>query len=245
MLGWLAGVGLASLVGAGYNAMAPRSQLFGRTFIGHPGGSRQLALTFDDGPNDPWTPRLLDVLARHEVRATFFLIGKYVVERPDITRQIAAAGHVVGNHTYSHPNLIFCSASEVAGQIRQCSSALQDAVGEHSSLFRPPYGGRTPHVLSLVRQSGLECVMWRVSGYDWKATSSTQIEERLSDAIEGGEVILLHDGGHRHLGVNREFTVSAVDRLITRYKSQGFEFVSVSRMMEARSPVSVQSATRR
>jgi peptidoglycan/xylan/chitin deacetylase (PgdA/CDA1 family) len=236
MLGFLAGAGLASLVCAGYKAMAPRSQLFGRTFIGQPSSSRQLALTFDDGPNDPWTLRLLEVLARHEVRATFFLIGKYVVERPEIARQIGGAGHVIGNHTFSHPNLIFCSAGEVARQIKQCSSALQDALGEHSFLFRPPYGARTPNVLRLVRQCGLESVMWSASGYDWKATSATQIEQRLSDTIEGGEVILLHDGGHHYIGVDREFTVSAVDRLITRYKSEGFEFVTVTKMMEGQSP---------
>src|SRR5215831_7729661 len=91
---------------AGYAAMAPRSQLYGRTLT-HGSDPAQMALTFDDGPNDPHTMRLLEVLARHNARATFFLIGKYVQQRPDIVRAIAAAGHEIGNHTFTHPNLIF------------------------------------------------------------------------------------------------------------------------------------------
>src|SRR5579864_9065510 len=165
MLGLLATAGMATLAAAGYNTMAPRSQLFGRTFIGAGNGSRQLALTFDDGPNDPWTPRLLDILARHQVQATFFLIGRFVAQRPEIARQVCAAGHIIGNHTYDHPNLIFVRPREVEVQIRQCGDALQQAVGAHSNLFRPPYGGRTPHSLRKVRDCGLAPVLWSVSGW--------------------------------------------------------------------------------
>jgi len=232
MLGLIAGAGLVSLAAAGYNSMAPRSQLFGRTFTGVGDGSRQLALTFDDGPNDPWTLRLLDVLRRHEVCATFFLIGRYVSERPEIAQQIAAAGHVIGNHTYSHPNLIFTSAKEVEQQIKRCSYALNQTVGKHSSLFRPPFGGRTPQVLRAVRKCGLQPVMWSVSGRDWNASSMGEIETKVWDGVEGGEVILLHDGGHQHMGVDRSATVQAVDHLITRYRNEGFRFVTVPEMME-------------
>src|SRR5512141_1862674 len=91
--------GVATAVTAGYNTMAPRSQLYGRTFIGEQPGSRRLALTFDDGPNDPHTLDLLDVLARHNVRATFFMLGSFVNKRPDIAVAVSAAGHVIGNHT--------------------------------------------------------------------------------------------------------------------------------------------------
>ena len=120
MLGLLGGIGLATMAAAGYNAMAPRSQLYGRTFAAADKGSQQVALTFDDGPNDPWTPRVLEVLARHSVPATFFLIGRFVLERPELAEQIAAGGHVIGNHTFTHPNLIFTSGSEVERQIKRC-----------------------------------------------------------------------------------------------------------------------------
>ena len=104
--------------------------------------SKQLALTYDDGPNDPHTLRLLEVLARHNVHATFFLIGRYVQQRPDIVRELVKAGHVIGNHTFTHPLLTFKSARPNFGQqFDRCERALTDAVGEHSNLFRPPFGG--------------------------------------------------------------------------------------------------------
>jgi peptidoglycan-N-acetylglucosamine deacetylase len=124
-----AGVGAAAAI-AGVSAIAPRSQLFGRTFIGRP-GTKQLALTYDDGPNDPYTPQLLDVLAKHGVPATFFVIGKYVQMRPDLVRRIAAEGHEIGNHTYAHPNLAIHSRDRLFRELMQCEFAL-DAAGIRS-----------------------------------------------------------------------------------------------------------------
>lgn len=233
MLGLLATAGLATLAATGYNTMAPRSQLFGRTFIGAGRGSRLLALTFDDGPNDPWTPRLLEVLARHQVHATFFLVGRYVAKRPEIAQQVAAAGHAIGNHTWDHPNLIFVSPREVETQIKRCAQVLEQAVGSHSNLFRPPFGGRTPQALRVVRRCGLVPVLWSVSGWDWEAKSAAEVENKVMGSVEGGEVILLHDGGHRQLGADRSYTVTAVDHLIARCRDQGFQFVTVPEMMKA------------
>src|SRR5215813_908794 len=99
----------AAVFSAGYQSMAPTGQWFGRAFHGLPRGSKQIALTFDDGPNDPHTLNLLDVLAKHNARATFFLIGQFVTERPDIVRDVVKAGHVIANHTFTHPLLIFAS----------------------------------------------------------------------------------------------------------------------------------------
>src|ERR1700689_3273470 len=143
-----------AVAAAGYQSMAPTGQWYGRTFTGLPRGSRQIALTYDDGPNDPHTLRLLEVLARHGVQATFFLIGRYVQQRPEIAREIVQAGHVVGNHTFTHPLLIFKGESEIREELSQCRSALQDAIGQHSNLFRPPFGGRRPAVLRVARELG-------------------------------------------------------------------------------------------
>src|SRR3989454_9152528 len=131
MLG-LALTAAAAVAAAGYQSMAPTGQWYGRTFTGLGRGSKQLALTFDDGPNDPHTLRLLEVLSKHNVRATFFLIGRYVQARPDIVRELAKGGHVIGNHTFTHPNLIFASAQHTRTQLEDCEQALTDAVGEHS-----------------------------------------------------------------------------------------------------------------
>lgn len=221
----------AAAVAAGYQSMAPTGQWYGRTFTGLRRGSRQLALTFDDGPNDPHTLRLLEVLAKHGVHATFFLIGRFAQQRPDIAREIAAAGHIIGNHTFSHPLLIFKSQSEIRREISQCRAALEDAVGSHSNLFRPPFGGRRPAVLRVTRELGLEPVMWNVTGYDWNAASSDAIERQINKRVRGGDVILLHDGGHKQVGADRSKTVMAVDRLIAHYKSAGYEFLTIPEMM--------------
>ena len=216
---------------AGYQSMAPTGQWYGKTFTGLASGSRRLALTYDDGPNDPHTLRLLEVLARHEVRATFFLIGRYVRQRPDIVREISRAGHVVGNHTFSHPLLIFQSDSEIRRQLVECQAALQDAVGESSNLFRPPFGGRRPAVLRIARGLGLETIMWNVTGYDWNAPPAEVIEKKVVRQVGGGDVILLHDGRHKEMGADRSQTVIATERLIGRYREQGFGFLTVPQMM--------------
>src|SRR5438128_12577447 len=179
MLG-LALTAAAAVAAAGYQSMAPTGQWYGRTFTGLGRGSKQLALTFDDGPNDPHTLRLLDVLAKHRVQATFFLIGRYVKHRPDIAQAITRQGHVIGNHTLTHPLLIFQPGSRVRQEILQCREAMSDAVGEDSNLFRPPRGGRRPGTFQIVRQLGLEPVMWNVTGYDWNAPSADYIERRVS-----------------------------------------------------------------
>jgi peptidoglycan/xylan/chitin deacetylase (PgdA/CDA1 family) len=232
MAGFL--IGAAALGYAGYAAYAPRSQLYGRTYLGAGRGSRQLALTFDDGPNDPHTLRLLEVLARHDVKATFFLIGRFVAEKPEIAREVARAGHAIGNHTFNHPNLIFCSAARVRSELEQCRTVLAETVGEHSNLWRPPFGARLPHVLSVGRKLGLEPVMWTVSSNDWKIRSADAIEQRVARRIRGGDVILMHDGGHVRMGANRARTVEATDRLIRRFKDQGYEFVTVEEMAGAK-----------
>jgi len=227
----LTAISTAAAVAAGYQSIAPTGQWYGRTFTGLPRSSRQIALTYDDGPNDPHTLRLLEVLARQDVQATFFLIGRHVQQHQEIAREIVQAGHAVGNHTLTHPLLTFKSESEIRGQLSECRAALQDAIGEHSNLFRPPFGGRRPAVLRVARELGMEPVMWNVTGYDWNAPPADVIERKVAKQIRGGDVILLHDGGHKEMGADRSQTVMATDRLIVRYKSEGYEFVTIPRMI--------------
>ena len=227
----VATIGLA--VYAGYHTMAPRSQLYGTTFIGNGGSRREMALTFDDGPNDPYTLQLLDVLSKYNVKATFFLIGKYVDLRPDIVRDIVAAGHEIGNHTYTHPNLIFKSQADLREELSRCETALANAVGEkHSPLFRPPFGARRPAVLRTVRKLGLEPIMWSVTGYDWSAKSSKEIERKVTKQVRGGDVILLHDGGHLAFGTDRSHTVKATAKLIEKYQGEGWVMRTVGEMRD-------------
>jgi peptidoglycan/xylan/chitin deacetylase (PgdA/CDA1 family) len=228
----LSGAVTAAAMAAGYQSMAPTGQWYGRTFKGLAARSKQLALTYDDGPNDPHTLRLLEVLARHDALATFFLIGRFVKQRPDIVRQIAQAGHAIGNHTFTHPLLTFKSEAEIRRELTECGTAIAEAMGEHSNLFRPPFGGRRPAVLRVARELGLEPVMWNITGYDWNAPPAEAIERKMSEKIHGGDVILLHDGGHKQMGADRSQTVTATDHLIARYKSNGYTFVTTSQMLQ-------------
>ncbi|HEY2498458.1 MAG TPA: polysaccharide deacetylase family protein [Candidatus Angelobacter sp.] len=223
---------------AGYATMSPGSQLYGRTLT-HGNDPQQMALTFDDGPNDPHTLHLLDVLAKHDAKATFFLIGQYVRQRPEIARAILAAGHEIGNHTYSHPNLIFVSARRLRQELEDCNKALEDAVGMKVSLFRPPFGGRRPNVLRTAHALGLQPIMWSVTAYDWSANSAEAVVEKVKQQVQSHrkpktEIILLHDGGHLTFGADRSRTVNATGQLLQAYAEKRFVRVSdITRVSKA------------
>jgi peptidoglycan/xylan/chitin deacetylase (PgdA/CDA1 family) len=217
--------------GAAYAALWPQSQIFGKVLIAGPDPS-EIALTYDDGPNPAVTERLLEVLARHEVRATFFLIGNFVRQRPDLAQAIAAAGHLIGNHTMTHPWLAWQSAACIREELTGCNAALEDALGAPIRFFRPPHGARRPYVLSLAHDLGLTTVQWNVIANDWNPLSPQQILANITRGITRNRKkarasnILLHDGGHTALNQPRIATVEATDQLITRYKQTNAKFVT-------------------
>ena len=212
-------------------AMWPTSQIFGRTIVAGRDPS-EIALTYDDGPNDPWTYRLLDVLAKKNVRAAFFFIGRFVRQRPQIARAVRDAGHLVGNHTMTHPLLVLRSPQRVRYELEACNRALEDSLGQPVRYFRPPHGGRRPDVLAAVRRLGLTPVMWNVTAHDWDASHSGAISSRMQKGIAAnrrygrGSNILLHDGGQAGMGENRSFTVTATEALLESYAGTGFRFVT-------------------
>ena len=229
----LGAIGVAGVATwAGFESIWPTMHAYGRSFVGLQPGSRKLALTYDDGPNDPDTLRLMEVLDRHDVKATFFVLGKFVRQKPKIVRALASAGHAIGNHSWDHPCLIFASNSELRRQVQQTQSAIFDACGVTPTLFRPPFGGRRPGTLSHVRVLGLEPVMWNVTCYDWKPTSAAKVIAHARRQIRGGNVILMHDGDQRAMGTDRDHSVEATERLIAHYKAEGFEFVTIPEMMK-------------
>jgi peptidoglycan-N-acetylglucosamine deacetylase len=216
---------------AGLESMWPTLHAYGRSFVGLEPGSRMLALTYDDGPNDPDTLRLMDVLARRGVKATFFVLGRFVQQKPEIVRALASAGHTIGNHSWDHPRLIFASDGELRRQVEQTQTAIFDACGVTPTLFRPPFGGRRPGTLQAVRALGLEPVLWNVTCYDWKPTSADKVFAHARRQMGGGDVILMHDGDQQAMGADRSHTVNATDRLVAQYKGEGYEFVTVPEMM--------------
>jgi peptidoglycan-N-acetylglucosamine deacetylase len=235
----LGGIGVAGLAAwAGFESMWPTMHAYGRSFIGLEPGSRKLALTYDDGPNDPHTRRLVEVLDRYNVKATFFVLGRFVQEKPEIVRALAAGGHEIGNHSWDHPRLIFVSSEELQRQVRQTQTAIFDACGVTPTLFRPPYGGRRPGTLNSVRALGLEPVMWSVTCYDWKPTAADRVVAHAKRQIRGGDVILMHDGDQAAMGADRSHTVAATERIVAHYKAEGFEFVTIPDMMRKQLAIS-------
>lgn len=232
---WItSGAALALLAGGyAYAALDPRSQIFGRTIVaGH--NPAELALTFDDGPNDPWSGRLLEVLARHEVRATFFLIGRYVRERPDLVREIQAAGHLIGNHTLTHPWLAVESPRRVRDELAGCNAAIEDVLGQTVRFFRPPHGARRPDVLRTGNELGLTPVLWNAMGFDWRPNAtSASITVSLERGIHRNRIagrgsnLLLHDGGHISIGADRSRSVEAAQRMLERYTPASMRYVTV------------------
>ena len=221
-MGTLATLGLAA-GGCAYAAMWPTSQIFGRTLTA-PRRPGELALTFDDGPNPACTPRLLDILASYDAQATFFMLGSFAEREPELVRRVLAAGHLIGNHSWSHPNLARTSSGEVYEQLARTLETLEQIVGKKIKYFRPPYGARRPHVLRSARQLGMVPVTWNAMTNDWAESSADATAGRLIRAIDrlerhgNASNIVLHDGNHKQLGADRNASVSAAGQLLARYK---------------------------
>lgn len=237
----LSAAGAALLVGGYFYAgMWPESQIFGRTLIAGDDPD-EIALTYDDGPNDGHTERLLDILARHNAQATFFLIGRFARQRPDLVRRIQAAGHTIGNHTWTHPRLIFQPPARVREELFTTNSALEDILGERVRYFRPPYGARRPAVLRIARELGLVPVQWNVMAFDWKPIPSEGLLERMERGIDRnqrhnrGSNLLLHDGGHTGIGVDRSRTIAATAALLERWHGRA-HFITVAQWSEHLEP---------
>ena len=222
-LGAAAGIGLAA-GGCAYAALWPGSRLFGEALIAPPRPG-ELALTFDDGPNPAWTPRLLDILATHQVQATFFLVGRYAEAEPELVRRIVAAGHLIGNHSWSHVNLALTAASRVKEELTRTSQTLEQIAGVPVRYFRPPFGARRPVVFLIARSLGMVPVLWNAMTTDWSEPLADRIAERLTRKIDRLERqgraanIVLHDGSHLDRAADRGPSVAAAGQLVARYKS--------------------------
>jgi Predicted xylanase/chitin deacetylase len=208
------------------------NQFFGTVFA-H-GGMREplVALTFDDGPSR-YTPQILDILAKYDVKATFFAIGKNVEHYPDIACRIVREGHVIGNHTYSHP---FWVPMETPGQIKSevdhAETAIQNVTGVSTHLFRPPHGWRSPWMAQMLKKNDFTVVTWTVSPEDWEHISADVVAKRVLSRTHSGAIILLHDGLETKEIFQKENTIQALPAIISELKNRGYRFVTVPQLME-------------
>lgn len=186
----------------------------------------EVALTFDDGPNPYYTQQVLAVLQQYGIKATFFCIGRQVAEYPWLVQQEYAAGNVIGNHTWSHPDLTKLSSDDILTQINTTSDAIQQAIGVRPTFFRPPYGVFNANVLTQANQLGLTTIIWNDEARDWTTPGISVISSRILGLAGNGAIILLHDGGG-----NRSQTVAALPTIITSLRQQGYTFVTLPQMV--------------
>jgi peptidoglycan/xylan/chitin deacetylase (PgdA/CDA1 family) len=185
-----------------------------------------IALTFDDGPSPVYTPQVLSILQHYKVHATFFCIGEWVQLYPGLVQETFRAGNVIGDHTWSHPDLTRLSPYAVRWQLSSASAAIQYAIGSPPVLFRPPYGATDAAVVSVASQLGLLQILWTVDPRDWSRPGVDAIVNIVLSHATNGSIILMHDGGG-----NRSETVLALPLIITALQQRGFSFVTVPQLL--------------
>jgi len=225
-----------------YAAVAPGAQLFGPT-LRHTTAPNNLAITFDDGPNPAITPQLLNLLDRYNAKATFFVVGKFVRESPALTKEIVARGHLLGNHTDSHPNLFFCGPQETRDELIRGSEAIHQAAWLDPRWFRPPFGFRSPWLGEIVHRQNMRTVMWSLIPGDWRNKSADWLTGRMQPIADRarrklppgsgygggllGDILCLHDGYHAANNADRTRTLAALEYWLPRWRDLGLEFVTI------------------
>ncbi|GAA0383621.1 hypothetical protein GCM10009530_38090 [Microbispora corallina] len=184
-----------------------------------------IALTFDDGPW-PYTPALLDTLKKHKAKATFFVLGRKVANRPELTRRIVAEGHDIGNHTWDHEVLTTLSDEEVLSTVSSTTDIIRETIGKAPTMMRPPSGATNSRVGALMAQLGLPQILWTGSTLDWQARNTKVIAKRTLALAKRNGVILLHD-------IVPE-TVKAMPGVLTTLEKQGYRFVTITTLLQGR-----------
>ncbi|NCO65910.1 MAG: hypothetical protein COW32_10120 [Candidatus Aquicultor secundus] len=193
-----------------------------------------VAITFDDGPNSTYTPQILDVLKEKGVKATFFTVGLHVKKYPDIARRIVDEGHDIGNHTYTHKDLVPTTRRMILAQVHKTDQVIQRITGVSTNLFRPPRGIYSSAVRRLlVDEKGYRLILWTVSSVDWRGLSPRSILRRIARYARPGAILLFHDSGAlvRREGASRENTVESLPLVIDYLQAKGYEIVPISEML--------------
>jgi peptidoglycan/xylan/chitin deacetylase (PgdA/CDA1 family) len=234
-------IALSAAAVAAYGATNPRSELFGPT-VWRTNSPRKLAITFDDGPNPKITPDLLQLLDRYEARTTFFMVGRFAQECPELVREIIVRGHAIGNHTVTHANLFWNTPTQIRQQMQRCNEAIGTITGTTPKWFRPPWGMRNPWVVSSATGMGMRTALWTLLPGDWRAKPASWLIERMEPIAKRaqssnlsdnnlhashGEVLCLHDGDYRFLNADRRATVGALQYWLPRWRDLGLEFVTI------------------
>jgi peptidoglycan-N-acetylglucosamine deacetylase len=188
-----------------------------------------IAMTFDDGPSEKLTPKLLNLLAAHHIKATFFVIGQNVAEHPEILQRAIHEGHEVGNHSWSHPNFGKMSDESVRRQLKMTEDAITNACGVRPTLMRPPYGSLSARQKRWIHEEfGYRIILWDVDPLDWKRPGAKTVTNRILAQTRAGSIVLSHD---IHPG-----TIEAMPDTLSQLEAKGFKFVTVSELIAMAKP---------
>jgi peptidoglycan/xylan/chitin deacetylase (PgdA/CDA1 family) len=229
LIGAAAGAGFTAI---GLGVFHPKVALFGPERSHGPRGSKQVALSFDDGPHPEFTPRIAEVLAKANAQATFFCIGALVEKHPDVARGLLAAGHELANHTFTHDTFrhLF-SASALTEDLRRCQSLLA-TFGKAPRWYRPAVGIRNPPVHAAAKAVGVEVVTWSHAARDGALTLDEARARRMAAKAQSGDILVLHDGVRSDQFAGREGTVKWLPALLEGLRERGLQPVTVSKLFE-------------
>lgn len=189
--------------------------------------TKQIALTFDDGPSIQNTEEILRILKEYQIRATFFVIGENAAAEPDRIRMIYEAGHEIGNHTYTHAYITKLEKAALREEIQKTEDVLKQITGEKPCIFRPPGGYYDEESLALLEEMGYRSILWSLDTRDWSMPKSDTIASKIEENAVGGDIILFHDLNDKRLP-----TPEALKRILPYLKENGYEFVTISEMIE-------------
>lgn len=193
-----------------------------------------VALTFDDGPSPVWTPLILDELKKTNTLATFFMLGEHVEKYPEVARRVAAEGHEIGNHSYSHHVLFYYKEEELEKEIRKAEASIRAVTGVATKYFRPPKAWLTNDEKKKLKEMGYSVVLWNLNSKDWVTFDDKYIIKFIMHHVRPGDIILFHDSGGAFAaeGGDRHETVLAVFRIIEKLKEKGYECVTITEMLK-------------
>ncbi|MEY8755371.1 polysaccharide deacetylase family protein [Peribacillus frigoritolerans] len=195
-------------------------------YMGNP-SKKRIALTFDDGPEDIYTPQILDILRQKSVKATFFVVGKQAREYPELLKQIYREGHAIGNHTWDHQHLPDLTNQQLIENVQFTTAEIEKITGLKTDLFRPPYGEIQDQQVALLNNRGYRSIMWTADTMDWSGVSAEDIQSRVKKNASPGVIVLQHN---YHASGKFE-TVKALPQIIDQLRAQGYEFVTVPTLL--------------
>jgi peptidoglycan/xylan/chitin deacetylase (PgdA/CDA1 family) len=198
-----------------------------------------VALTFDDGPSERWTPRILDELKKAGVKATFFMIGEHVEKYPDIVQRVHNEGHEIGNHTYDHHGIFYYTPEELTNEIERTDDAIERVIGERTKYFRPPKAWITDNEKRLLKEMGYTPVLWTLNSKDWVTFDDKYIVPYIVKRTRPGDILLFHDSGGV-FGIDdgdRGETVKSIPQVISELRRRGYRFVTISELLSESDPL--------